>query len=146
MPDKTELISKKMNAAYELKGGKAVAHYENGQIAMVENAYGSGKAIMTGFSPGLAYLLSPDKLWVSLLQSWVKDICGTTYDSDSIFTRILETEKGKIFFLFNKTDKVQSWKSPNNGNELIASVNVEKGGCVTLGPNGVSVVHFPKMS
>jgi beta-galactosidase GanA len=145
MPDKTELISKKMNAAFELKGGKAVAHYENGQIAMVENAYGSGKAIMTGFSPGLAYLLSPDKVWVSLLQSWVKDLCDAAY-SDSIFTRILETEKGKIFFLFNKTDKEQSWVSPNKGSELTASMNVEKGGCVTLQPNGVSVVHFPKMS
>jgi len=149
MHDKTELISKKMNAVFELKGGKATAHYDNGQIAMVENTYGSGKAIMTGFSPGLANLLSPDEQWVSILKNWVKDCCLANYinaDNDSIFTRVLDADKGKIFFLFNKTDKEQSWITPNNGIDLMLSVKVEKGQSVAIAPNGVGVVHFPKMS
>ena len=146
MPDKTELISKKMNASFELKGGKSVAYYEDGQIAIVENCYGKGRAIMTGFSPGLAYLLSPDDLWVSLLQTLVNDLCGfncaKTDMGSTFFTRILETEKGKILFLFNTSDREQFWTCPDNGLELISSTNIGKGGSIKLGANHVRVVFF----
>jgi beta-galactosidase len=146
MPDKTEFISKKMNASFELKGGKAAAHYENGKIAMVENTYGRGKAIMTGFSPGLAYLLLPDENWVSLLHGLIRNLCDLTVadtnNNSAFFTRILETTNGRILFLFNMTDREQFWICPKNGYELISSVNIEKEEHIIFGANEIRIMLF----
>ncbi|OHB53022.1 MAG: hypothetical protein A2Y07_06380 [Planctomycetes bacterium GWF2_50_10] len=146
LPDKQSLLSKRMNAEFDLKGGEAVACYENGQTAIVGNHYGKGKAIMTGFSPGLAYLLSPDENWISLLHLLIGDSCDRAVaklDKYPAFsTRILETEEGRILFLFNMTDKEQFWICPENGYELVCSKNIAKKEHILFGANEIRIVSF----
>jgi len=145
-PDKTVLLSKKMNAAFDLKGGEAVAHYENGQIALVKNHYGKGTAIMTGFSPGAAYLLEQDEKWVILLRSLIEEFCNSTpvrSGSDAVFhTRILDTINGEILFVFNMTEKEQRWICPKDGYELISSKNVRSKENILVGPGEICIIKM----
>ncbi len=146
LSDRTALLSKKMNAAFDLKGAHSIAYYENGQAAAVENNHGKGTAIMTGFSPGLAYLLSPDENWISFLRALIGSSCDSAIaemDNNPAFsTRILETEKGRILFLFNRTNKENFWICPKSGYELVSSTNVKKEEHIILGPSEIRILLF----
>jgi beta-galactosidase len=144
LSDKTSLLSKKMNAAFDLKGGHITAYYENGQAAVVENSYGKGTAVMTGFSPGLAYLLFPDENWVSLLKNLIGDLCDliAKTDNSAFSVRTLETAKGRILFLFNMTDREQFWVCSQDGYELISSKKIKKEEHLIFGANEIRIVLF----
>ena len=42
---------------YEMAGGHAVGHYQNGRVAAVENQYGKGRTLLIGTFPGGGYYL-----------------------------------------------------------------------------------------
>jgi len=57
---------------YELAGGKAVGQYSNGNIAAVENNFGSGRTLLIGTFPGAGYYLHHGAATKELFASFLK--------------------------------------------------------------------------
>lgn len=145
MADQTTLRSKKINASFALKGGTALAHYEDGAIAMVEKTHGKGKAIMTGFNPGMAYMLSEDEGWIDWMSGLVRGLAGVVAEpyctpKNGLYARVLDAGDGRIFFLFNLTGKPKMWVLPADGVNLATDGTLKAGETLRIDGGAVAVV------
>jgi beta-galactosidase len=140
-----KFVSKGMNASFHLTTAKLLAWYEDGSPAMAENSYGKGTAMMTGFSPGIAYLNEPDLSW----GRWISDlVCrhvdfepGTSFMETGIYTRELQSSRHKFVFLFNPGEKLRNRTLEQNATDAITGQKYTAGTDIEI-PAGQTVVLF----
>lgn len=107
---------------YDLQGGTAAGHYENGTIAAVEHQFGKGRTLLIGTFPGAGYYLhhspSTRDLFASVLES-----AGVTptirVDDASVQARLHQGQGGAYLWIINPTRDTRSVRikiAPNAGN------------------------------
>jgi beta-galactosidase GanA len=136
LPTGEAVNSPYINAVFQVTTAKILAEYQSGGAAITENAFGKGMAMMTGFSPGLAYLNEPNPAWIK----WIGQLARqnglaqpvSAFSKTGIHVRMLESDEGTIYFLFNQSDRTQRWKSPGAGIELINGMKYAQGDNIEL--------------
>jgi beta-galactosidase len=136
LPTGDSVNSPYINGVFQVTTAKVLAEYRSGGAAITENAFGKGMAVMTGFSPGLAYLNEPNPAWIRWITELAKqsgqDQPISAFYETGIYVRELESEEGTICFLFNQSDRTQRWKSQGAGVELITGMKYAKGDNIEL--------------
>jgi len=144
LPTGKQVFSGYMNASFSLTTGKPLAIDSEGRIVMAENRLGDGRAIMTGFSAGLAYLLTSDLAWVDyfrwLITDWASVKLNLHEMQDGLYVRKLESVLGDIFFLFNVRDDNLDWIVHDRCIELVSNKRYDKNSIVTVAPGKVAVL------
>lgn len=97
--------------AYTLTEGQAEGYYENGEIAVVSNHYGDGKALIIGSMPGYGYHHQADETsrrwFASLLRSAdVLPEAAAPYNRD-VTIRLWENGTAAYAWIFNFADLEQ---------------------------------------
>lgn len=143
LPTGQTVTSPYINASFQVTTARVLAEYHNGGAALTENAFGKGSAIMTGFSPGLAYLNAPNPAWIP----WLAGLTAQTPrpqptqgDETDFHVRTLESKEATIYFLFNQGDRTQHWKAPRTGVELISGIQYAPGDQVPLFAGQTAIV------
>jgi beta-galactosidase len=95
---------------YELAGGKAAGQYSNGNIAAVENSFGSGRTLLIGTFPGAGYYLHHGATTKELFVSFLT-MAGLTQqiaiDDNTVQARLHQGAGGTHLWVTNptRTDK-----------------------------------------
>jgi beta-galactosidase len=153
LPDGRQAVSRLMNATFQLRTARPVARYDDGSPAVTTNDSGKGRALMTGFSPGLARLLGADQAWVEFVRWLVGDWGGLPGEvpraqQAGLYVRRLlapATEGGEatILFLFNRTGQGRTFAAPAAGVELATGKRCQEGQVMDIEPGGVKILAFP---
>jgi beta-galactosidase len=89
---------------YDLRGGKAVGHYSNGNIAAVENTFGKGRTLLMGSFPGAGYFLHHDPETKQLFANFL-NFAGlaqqVTIDDHSVQARLHRGPGGAYLWITN---------------------------------------------
>jgi len=147
LPTGMDAVSGFMNASFELQGANTLASYDNGDPAIVENAFGKGKVMMTGFSPGLAFLLEPNQAWPEWIFHTTSAWAGLSINDtpEEIYTRRLATEDKQISFIFNRGSQGFSLPMTNSASELISGKKYARGENAII-PPGQTVILVEELS
>ncbi len=136
--------SKFMNATFETKSAKVLAGFSDGSPAICTNNYGRGKTIMTGFSAGLANLLTGDRKWAqwlcSMLESTRIDVQQPT---QGIYVRKMVSESNNVFFIFNTTNKLQQWTCSTHGTDIINNIQYKENDILELKAFEIRIFLYP---
>jgi beta-galactosidase len=91
---------------YDLAGGKAAGQYSNGNIAAVENSFGSGRTVLIGTFPGAGYYLHHGAATKELFASFLK-MTGLTQqvaiDDTTVQARLHQGAGGTHLWVTNPT-------------------------------------------
>lgn len=147
-------------------GAVVLAHFADGQPAIVENSYGRGKAILAGSFLGLAYQRSQDPATGELFRSLAK-MAGVAPEvrvsgAPNIEVRRLTSANRQFVFIFNHANKSADvtvslhlpWQ-PRHARDLIDNTEIAAPALQTaanqdtilkknLGPNGIWIVRLDR--
>jgi len=93
------------------KGGHVLARFADGQPAIVENAYGKGKAILAGTFLALSYERQHEPSTGRLLQSLAQaagvrpEVSVSGEGTDEVEVRRLVSAQEQLVFVFNHAEK-----------------------------------------
>lgn len=94
---------------YELRGGEAVAHYAQGEAAVVRHRYGQGTAIVAGTEVFRQYVRDPQPAMTAFLReavlaSGAEPVATLTGDSENVEVSRLSGEGGLLYLIQNHED------------------------------------------
>jgi beta-galactosidase len=98
---------------YELRGGRAVGRFANGNIAAVENRFGRGRALLIGSFPGAGYYHHHAPATKALFAGFLKLAEVTprlTIDDNAVQGRLHQGAGGNYLWLINPTRKPRTVK------------------------------------
>ncbi|NIA06702.1 MAG: hypothetical protein GWP14_03540 [Actinobacteria bacterium] len=138
LPGGGAVTSRFMNASFETGQANILAKYKDGGAAVIENSFGKGKAMMTGFSPGLAYLLEPQNEWPNwichLLYKWGGLPDTARPGKGVVYVRELQSAHAGLTFVFNTDTTKKDWSAPHSGRDLISGRKYEEGAKIQIPP------------
>jgi beta-galactosidase len=144
--DGRKFVSRKMNTSFQLTTAKLLGWYDDGSPAIAENTYGRGKAVMTGFSPGLAYLDEPNLSWGEWIRDLVSQHIGfkpdTSFMETGIYVRELQSSKHKFVFLFNLSEQLQNWTVRHDAAEVTTGQKYNKDESLKIPAGRTAILFF----
>lgn len=118
--------------AYETTTGTAVGHYADGSVAMVDNRYGDGRAVLIGTHPGVGYSVHADpasQAWYAALLERFGRAPRWVASEPRIIVRESEGTGGRFLWVLNPTrSDVEAVVTPGGGRSLSEEVSVHRGG------------------
>lgn len=120
--------------SFQLTTGKAEGYYVNGEIAIVSNRFGNGRALFVGSMPGYGYQYHKDEVsrrWFASLMRFaeIQPEAEILYNKD-VTIRFWENKDEKYVWVYNFSDLEQSVdftvRNILNNTELMRGLELER--------------------
>jgi beta-galactosidase len=136
--------------AYALAGGSERGRFADGRLAVVENTYGSGRTLLVGTHPGVAYFKtsSADNLrYFADVFAWTGRPRNVTCDNPNLHVRLHRGSEGGALWVINSTREPQRTTVTFGGEHgrlrLGGAYWGEAGGdVITVGPRDAAVLRL----
>jgi len=96
--------------SYRLTTGTAAGHFEDGSIAIVDNAFGSGRARLVGSMPGYGYMTRGTPAaaeWFRSLLDLAEHRQMVSHDGLDVVVRLTETQDHTYLWVVNRSHETQ---------------------------------------
>lgn len=96
--------------SYTVTTGRERGRFDDGRVAIVENRFGSGRALLVGSHPGVAYFKtsSPDNLrYFAEAFAWTGKTQHLKLSNNAVQARLHDGPSGRVLWVLNPTREVQ---------------------------------------